>query len=203
MLIVLQRATLVLVLAACACTSAPPAEQAPQSQSSAAPASVAEQAPPSDAIRRADALLEDFKRREAAQAKFDRENPPPKFVPIPRSMVAAARAASAAAATEASSNASETSAPAPDAPAATPTPAGESTRGENWWKHEMQTLQEALDHATARLAEAEKLNFKHGYNDAQAEYKKRAAAVAGARQAVDRLRDEARRAGVPPGWLRP
>jgi hypothetical protein len=147
-------------------------------------------------------LLEDFRRREAAQAKFDRENPPPKFVPIPRSMVAAARAASAAAAADTSSNASDTSAPAPDAPAATPTPAGE-TRGENWWKHEMQSLQTALDQATASLAEAEKLNLKYGYNDAQAEYKKRAAAVASARQAVDRLRDEARRAGVPPGWLRP
>ena len=66
----------------------------------------------------------------------------------------------------------------------------------------MQSLQAALDKELARLAEAEKLNFKYGYNDAQAEYKRRAAAVATARQALDRLRDEARRSGIPPGWLR-
>ena len=34
--------------------------------------------PKSEAISRADTLLEDFRRREAAQAKYDRENPPPK-----------------------------------------------------------------------------------------------------------------------------
>jgi hypothetical protein len=66
----------------------------------------------------------------------------------------------------------------------------------------MQSLQVTLAEEVATLAEAEKLNFKYGYNDAQAEYKKRLAAVASARLAIDRLHDDARRARVPPAWLR-
>lgn len=66
----------------------------------------------------------------------------------------------------------------------------------------MRTRQLALDGALAKLAEAEKENYKYGYNDLQAEYKKRVAAVADARQAVERLHDDARRARVPPAWLR-
>ncbi|HJU44996.1 MAG TPA: hypothetical protein VJ691_19370 [Vicinamibacterales bacterium] len=189
----------ILLAAATACGApAPPAP--PQSQSAPAPAPVAEQAPASEAIARADALLEDFRRREAAQAKFDRENPPPKFVPIPRTLVEAARQASASIAADTSSNSSDASAPPPVAPAAS-APAAPA-RDETWWRREVQSLQAALDKELARLAEAEKLNFKYGYNDAQAEYKRRAAAVATARQALDRLRDEARRSGIPPGWLR-
>lgn len=71
-----------------------------------------------------------------------------------------------------------------------------------WWKRQMESLQMALDQESAKLAVMEKANFKYGYNDAQAMYRKQAAAVADARQAIERLRDEARRAGVPPGWLR-
>ena len=66
----------------------------------------------------------------------------------------------------------------------------------------MQSLQQALAAASAKLAEAEKENYKYGYNDLQAEYKKRVAAVAEARLAVERLHDDARRARVPPSWLR-
>lgn len=66
----------------------------------------------------------------------------------------------------------------------------------------MRSLQLALDEELEKLAAAEKANLKYGYNDAQVEYKKRAAAVADARLAIDRLRDDARRARVPPGWLR-
>ena len=67
----------------------------------------------------------------------------------------------------------------------------------------MEALQIALDQERVKLAAMEKMNMKYGYNDAQAMYKQQAAAVANARQAIERLRDEARRAGVPPGWLRP
>ena len=182
--------------------SAPPAQ--PQSPAPSPPRSAptAELAPTSEAIARADALLEDFRRREAAQAKFDRENPPPKFIPIPRSLIAAARTTSASSASDAApSNTSATSRLAPAAPVGPA--AAAPARDEMWWKAQMQTLQAALDAELVKLAEAEKLNLKYGYNDAQAQYKKQAAAVASARQAIERLRDEARRTSVPPGWLRP
>ena len=64
----------------------------------------------------------------------------------------------------------------------------------------MQSLQLTLDQELKKLADLE--GFKYGYNDGQAAYKKQVAAVAAARLAIDRLHDEARRAGVPPGWLR-
>ena len=64
----------------------------------------------------------------------------------------------------------------------------------------MRSLQLALDAELAKMADAEKL--KYGYNDAQAIYKKQLAAVADARLAIERLHDDARRAGVPPAWLR-
>lgn len=66
----------------------------------------------------------------------------------------------------------------------------------------MQSLELALNEQEIKLAAAERANLKYGYNDAQAEYKKTVAAVQNARAAIDRLRDEARRAGVPPSWLR-
>ena len=194
----MARATLLLLVMAAACNSAPPA-QLPQSTTSTppAPAAAAEPIPKSDAVTRADALLEDFRRREAAQAKFDRENPPPKFVPIPRTLVAEARKAAAASAPDTSANASDPAPPAPGSPAAAP------ARDERWWKRQMQSLQAALDDELVKMAAMEKANLKYGYNDAQALYRKQAAAVESARQAIERLRDEARRTGVPPGWLRP
>ena len=58
----------------------------------------------------------------------------------------------------------------------------------------MQSLQLALAGELAKLAEAEKENYRYGYDDLQAEYKKRVAAVANARLAIERLHDDARRA---------
>ena len=189
-----------LVLATASACGEPPAQ--PQSQPAPTPAAVAEPAPKSEAIARADALLEDFKRREAAQAKYDRENPPPRFVPIPKTLVDAARASSASTASNTpASNASAESVPAPGAP--TESTAAAPARNEMWWKRQMEALQAALDQELVKMAAMEKMNMKYGYNDAQAMYKKQADAVANARQAIERLRDEARRAGVPPGWLRP
>ena len=197
----MNRSAIVLVFLIAVACSQPPVAQ-PQTQAAPAPTAAAEPVPKSEAISRADALLEDFRRREAAQAKYDRENPPPKFVPIPKSLVDAARTASAAAVSDVSaSNESAGSAAAPVAPAKS-APA-EPARNEMWWKRQMESLQMALDQELVTMAAMEKMNMKYGYNDAQAMYKKQAAAVANARQAIERLRDEARRAGVPPGWLRP
>jgi hypothetical protein len=193
----MNRWTIVLVLLIAAACSQPPVAQPP---TEAAPAPAAE-APKSEAITRADALLEDFRRREAAQAKYDRENPPPRFVPIPKSLVDAARTASASAAPNTQPSNADAAVPVPVTPTVPPDAA--PARNEMWWKRQMESLQTALDQELVTLAAMEKMNMKYGYNDAQAMYKKQAAAVANARQAIERLRDEARRAGVPPGWLRP
>ena len=181
-----------------ACGAPPPAQAPTKTTPAAAPASSGpEIANHSEAAARAEALLEDFKQREAAQAKFDRENPAPRTNPIPISLPDSRPTPSPAA--PASPAATETPAaqpaPAPVAPAA-------SGHDEAWWKEQRRSLQAALDDALAKLAEAEKNNLKYGYNDAQALYKKQVGAVAEARLAIDRLHDEARRAGVPPGWLR-
>lgn len=182
-----------LFVTALGCTETPkpaPAMAAPD----VAPAPVAKETPASELIGRATALLEDLKRREAAQAKFDRDNPAPAAVPIPRSLPASQP-------TPPPSNGSESAAPAP-APPASVAPAVPE-RDEMWWKAQTQRLQATLDAESAKLAAAEKANWKYGYNDLQAMYKAQVAAVAEARLAIDRLHDEARRAGVPPGWLRP
>jgi hypothetical protein len=134
-------------------------------------------------------LIEDLRRRQAAQEQSDREQAKPSAAPLPGSLPG-----------DFQPSASST------APAATPgAPAGKPAapaQDEALWRDRMQALQLTLNEAEIKLAAAERANLKYGYNDAQAEYKKLAAAVADARLAIDRLRDEARRAGVPPGWLR-
>lgn len=190
---------MLLVLVAAAACSELPVQPQRQTTSAAAPAPVAEQAPKSEAVARADALLEDLKRREDAQAKFDRENPAPATIPSLASLPAPRPTPSAATVAVASPAAT-------DAPAAQPAPASPAAaapaRGETWWKQQMRSLQLALDKALVTLAAAEKENYKYGYNDLQAEYKRRLAAVEDARLAIERLHDDARRARVPPGWLR-
>jgi hypothetical protein len=190
------RPILLALLTSAACSGPPQ----PQAQTSAAtnPPPRAEAPSKNEAASRADALVEDLERRKAAQAKFDRENPAPVASPIIIPAPQSPRAPTAAPVVAA--RPPNTNAPAPiQAPAAA---AAAPARDEAWWKQERRRLQEILDAAQVQLAEAEKLNFKYGYNDAQAEYKKRAAAVAAARNAIDQLHEDARRAGVPPAWLR-
>jgi hypothetical protein len=189
---------ILLVLVTAAACSQPPAQ--PQTQTTpAAPAPVAEPAPKSEAILRADALLEDLRRREAAQAQFDRQVPAPAAIPSLASSPASRPAPSAA--TIAAESQAATDAPAAESVPDSAAPA-DPARDASWWKEQMRTLQLALDGALAKLAEAEKENYKYGYNDLQAEYKRRLAAVADARLAIERLHNDARRARVPPGWLR-
>jgi hypothetical protein len=179
------------------CHSAPPAQS--PSQPVAPPPAVA-QAPKSEAIARADALLEDLKRREAAQAQLDKQNPPPSViapvsfpgVPAARSTTSTPQAASAS--------------PASGVAIAEAPPAAAPARDEMWWKNQMRSLQITLDEEVVKLAAAEKQMKDaaglRGYDDAQAEFNRQLAAVANARLAADRLRDDARRASIPPGWLR-
>lgn len=190
---------ILLALVTVVACSEPPAQPQTHTTPAAALALVAEPPPKSEAIARADALLEDLRRRQAAQAKFDREKPAPAAIPIPAALPASRPTPSAATEAVPSPAATETPAAEPvrdNAPGAAP------ARDASWWKEQMRSLQLALDAASARLAEAEKENYKYGYEDLQAEYKKRVAAVAEARGAIERLHNDARRAHVPPGWLR-
>ena len=142
-------ACLLVILTAAACSDAPPAQPQPQPQPAAAPtaAPATEDAPKSEAIARADALLEDLKRRQEAQEKAER--------------------------------------PAQD---------------EGLWRDKVMALQLALNDEQLKLATSEHL--RTGDSVAQAAYKKQQEAVESARLAIEKLREEARRAGVPPGWLR-
>jgi hypothetical protein len=186
------RPILLILLAAAGCGEPP---RQPRGQSTPAP-TPAPIAAPTSAQARADALIEDLRQREAAQAKRDRETPPAAPPALP-TVLSAARPTPPEPASPVAAP------PTPVAPTpATANASSSPARDATWWQQQRRSLQQVLDDASAQLAEAEKLNFKYGYNDAQAEYKKRAAAVAAARQAIDKLHDDARRAGVPPSWLR-
>jgi hypothetical protein len=109
----------------------------------------------------------------------------------------------------------------PDAPAASSDATPARARDEAYWRERMQPLRERLDSARAvaednkrradELLRAADRCFQIGIvcqdyteslrlRDAQTAL---AAAVARAERDVTALEEEARRAGVPPGWLRP
>lgn len=195
--------------------SEPPAQQASTAPEPLPPPAATE--PKSEAIARADALLEDFRRRQAAQEKFDRENPPP---PAPR-LDDVLRSIPAPTVTPATSaQASIPPVAASTAPVTTGAPA--PTRDEQWWKNEMRTaevrladnsrrLQEARDVQSAALRQMDAATkagsivfaqAQEAYNRARAETQRLEAEVRNDRAAVERVREDARRANVPPGWLR-
>ena len=186
---------LVLVLATTAACSTPAGQRTPAASSTPRPVA-AEHIPQSQAVARADALLEDLKRRETAQANFERQ-PRPALVAIPSLAASDSPPPTAPAVVPGPA----TGTPAADQPPPIP-PTGDPSRDETWWRQQRQSLQQVLDNELAKLAEADKLNLKNGYDGAQAIYKQRVEAVAAARLAIDKLYDDARRAGVPPAWLR-
>jgi hypothetical protein len=178
------------------CSPSPAAVQA----SAPAPATspVAEQpAAPTPQVSRADALIEDLRRREAAQAKLDREAPPP---PAPRLEDLVRPAAAAAAA-----SAPSTTAPASASP----------ERDEQWWKNEMRTAQARLQNSVARWEasvdemrtaqhcySARRSRCQEKFNRASADANRYKTDSDNDRAAIDRLREDARRASVPASWLR-
>lgn len=181
-----------------------------------APEPVASAPAPSAATSRADALIEDLRRREAAQAKYDRENPPP---PAPRlqDLVRPSSAPVSADASVATPSAVAASVPSSQSMAAG-APVGD-TRGESWWKNEMRTAEVRLAENLRRLQEAnDQMAFarkqmdtkntaifteaQEAFNRASAEAGRLNAEVRNDRAAVERIREDARRANVPPGWLR-
>lgn len=176
-----------LTLSAC---SRPPAAAEP-----AAETPIIAEAPvePSAAEQRAAALVEDMQRKQAA---FDREMAPaPRPVVTPPGSVDVAPPVTRA----------------PIAAAAPPvvTEFGPVLFGEHdepWWKGKMRDLDVVADDAVTRLAAAERAaeqqRLQVTYDRALAEVNARKAEAVNAKAAVERFREDARRANVPPGWLR-
>jgi hypothetical protein len=184
---------MIVLLAGSACTQSPTPGQTTTRPAVNAPDSP-KPAPASGAIARADALVEDLRRREAAEASRPRPSPSQISAPVATPPVSSSPVTTPPAPV---STLEATATTRPEAAAAAP------LRDEAWWKERVRSLQATLDEELSKLAVMEKSNLKYGYNDAQAIYKKQVQAVSDARQAIDRVHDEARRAGVPPGWLRP
>lgn len=207
--------SLLTVAAACAAPTTPPATEptAPPGVQSPAP-----DPPKSEAVARADALIAEMRQREAAQQKLDRENPPPaaprledlvRNLPPPTPATSTMTAASAPMATA-------SAAPA----AASAPPAG--GKDEAWWKNEMRTAEVQLENDIRRLQEATDqrdaaqrqmsaavkagavvfAQAQEAFNRASADVNRLTADVRNDRAAVERVREDARRAGAPPGWLR-
>ncbi len=179
------------------------------------PAPVSAPAPvSSDVLAKADALIAEMRRNEAALQKFDRENPlppPPRLDDLLRPTAAAA--ASPTSEVPASATQLETPSPAPVASNTRP------ERDEQWWKTEMHVrelrLQESVAQmnaarasmrTTADLADPKSViltaTAQRGFQEVEAEFQKWSRQVSIDRGEVERFREDARRAGIPPGWLR-
>ena len=180
----------------------------PQATAATAPAPVAAPEPPkSESLARADALVAEMRAREAAQAKFDRENPPP-LTPRPEDLIRPMSSAPAppAPAPVTSAIAGTPTATAPAASATPTAPSADPKATEAWWKDQARALQVKAEEDTALMNQARNamLNatLKITADEAEREYRARVAAVQNSQAALDRLRDDARRAGVPAGWAR-
>lgn len=175
-------------------------EPAPVTTPAPAPAPAAETtepAPKSDAIAKADALIEEMRRNQAAFDKAERETPKP-AAPRLEDFVRPAAPAHV-----------PTPQPAQGAyaqqPSAPPAASGD-TRGEQWWKDQARTLQDRLEDETRRMIAAraafQNSTLKITADEAEREYLALQASVRNAQSALDKFRDDARRAGVPAGWAR-
>lgn len=164
------------------------------------------------ATAKADALLADMKRREAAFKEFERSMPPPPPPPrledfAPRQEPAAPRAMAISSNQPTSSGPSQ----ALESPAA--------AQSEETWKNRMRDLKARLDAAELSLASAraqvsdlqryvrEDGSMPPVVADnmfrARASVTDAAAATVFAQTQIKNLEEEARRAGIPSGWLRP
>src|SRR5262245_29209631 len=121
-------AVLVLLAATAACSS--PASD-PRVERSLDPSTAARKAADDPAVTRADALLEDLKRREAEQQDFDRKNPIPAITPVLPTAAAPPPAASAGpAATTAAAE------PPMDPAVATERAAANEKHDYEWWQQQ-------------------------------------------------------------------
>jgi hypothetical protein len=202
--------TAFVIVVAIGCASPPP----PAATATSTPEPRPAVAPPatSEAVARADALVEDLRRRQVAQEKADRESrlSPPPETPMRRVTTSPAPPPSPATLSQ------PAIAPWPDRPAQTA-----NGKDEAWWKFEMRFAEGRLADSEDRLEEAkeardaaERTMLTHGigsaaystamdlFNRASAMVTHYDAEVKSHRAAVEKIREDARRAGVPPGWLR-
>lgn len=168
----------------------------------------------SPSTTRADAILADLARREAEYKKAEAE------------VAARDRQARLPIVVETSSPApvsqasAVTTSAAPLVPATSPI--AESGHDETWWKNQMRTVEVRLDEDTRRLQEARDqqrmasdqmsaatkagaivfAQAQEAFNRATATVNDLQATVRNDAAAVERVREDARRANVPPGWLR-
>lgn len=180
----------------------PPAQPAP------APATT-------EAAQRADALLADMARREAEYKKAETdvaERERLRQIPITPAASAPVQTPAAAAAPYA---------PVPVNAAAPMASAGDG-RDEAWWKNEMRSAEVRLSDNQRRLQESRAemgralrqmevavdagsivfAQAQEAYNRVRAEVARLEGEVRNDSASVERVREDARRANVPPGWLR-
>jgi hypothetical protein len=163
-----------------------------------------------DVARTADAARRDAAARPPAKVYTNKDLPPPPARPTPPAPPAPAAPPAPVDAAERTDAALES----PDATAA-------ETRDETYWRERMRPLRERVDDARAQADDARQRAdallraadrcFQIGlvcqdYTESlrlRDAHKTLLAEVARAERDVFALEEEARRAGVPPGWLRP
>lgn len=191
-----------LAIAGAACDRSPQA--APAAVEIAQPEATA---PAPEAATRADALLEDMRKRERDFAQSMRNAPPE---PSPDELLRRMQqSAPAPTVTYAPTPTPVAAAPVTPAPPVVVASAGPSApvRDEAWWKDRMRVLKARLDEAEhqaiAARAAMSSASLRLTQDEARSNYNSQIAAAASARAAIDDLELEARRAGIPSGWLRP
>lgn len=165
--------------------------------------------PTPGASARADALLEDMRKRERDFAQVMRNAPPE---PSPDELLRRLQqAAPTQSAVYTPAVAAQPATPAVTAPAAAPPVPSTNfsrvpERDETWWRDRMRTLLTTLDQDRLQLDAAERSMsdsvLQLTYDQAVAERNRLRARVAADIAAIESLELEARRAGIPPGWLR-
>jgi hypothetical protein len=179
------------ILVLTGCTS-PEATPAPINTTVAAPDETP--APTSESVARADALLEEMKSREAQFKKIESELQRRPTTPIPDMR-----------APDVASPSRLPSAPPTQAPTAAPAVVA-SDRDEAWWKQRAHAIEIRLDEAqrqaAAALVAVDQATLRITQDQARADYLTKLAAVNTLRAELTDLQEEARRANVPPGWLR-
>jgi hypothetical protein len=210
-------------LVLCQCGAPPVATQtpapapAPTSALTTSPASPPSSATADDANARVAALIEDMQRREAAAAERDRADQVERerrSKEIPVVYETASRPAARPVTSTTGSAPSTTVDSTPHAEA--------GDKDEAWWKRQMREVQVRLANNVERLESAreqarmasEQMRIlakgsppafaaaQEAAYAASADVRRYEAEVLNDRAAVERLREDARRANVPPGWLR-
>lgn len=154
---------------------------------------VVEPAVQSDAVTRADALLAEMKRNEVAFAKMQSEAPKPVAAMPPQMNQPSATG---------TPNPAQPmpSAPQPSAPVAV------DGKDETWWKDRARSIGLRLEDAermvTASAIAVDSATLRITQDEARAALLNRVAAVRTIRAELVSLQEDARRANVPPGWLR-